>query len=354
LEYFGMPGAMPTSTTFMLVASVAAHAGHSRVGVDSVLSEPQRASAGQTITSVECQAFAGRQIVTHHKCGTAMTVLATGNMSHHLQGLCPGDANDTTTLSTDHVGAFVEGHNDTWIGTAQYVLQVARNPFEMVVSELNYDLADSETFWMNISMDCAYVPSSGAVDARAPPEKPLDGYPRFCLALRSVAAAASASGALYGVLPEVSPANQSWIDYLSGLSQDHALLAITLSLKVISLEPMRLTREALVNRTDVEYGMVCEPDFEGTLEACEDLWAKVLRQPLGMTGELPSLLARGAAPISCPAAAPTVSNHSSYDETKTEAEGTIARLRALDETHLGGYLQRLEAAMPCPLGDRYA
>ena len=114
-----------------------------------------------------------------------------------------------------------------------HVVHIVRNPFEMTVSEYTYDLADSESWWMEQPMyNCnpqevgeLFCSGIGDVATKATPGASQHGSLAGCtLTHLLLVVPSSVGGSLHGVLP-TPECNTTWLSYLTALPEDAGLLA---------------------------------------------------------------------------------------------------------------------------------
>lgn len=158
------------------------------------------------------------------------------------------------------------------------------------------------------------------------------------------------------MLPPPSSKKQSWIDYLTDLSEDQALLATAIAMKTITLDSMvksRETFEKLVKTSNATYVMVCESEFDDApYRECRKLWTTLLRTAFAADAGMAEELGEHAA-TTCPNSkdAPAAA-HSNAANEETAAR-RVVQLRKLDHKYLDGWLHKIEASVPCQVSRRY-
>jgi hypothetical protein len=126
-----------------------------------------------------CDDGRSRQLVTHHKAGSWMLNVAVQWIDHAAALACASTQDSFAPVELDWIGLAVFHPYMPWLSKPkQHVLQVARNPFEVIASEYAYDLSDAEPTWMS-----AYAMADMMGDS--PSECVVTGNP-FCVALRCV------------------------------------------------------------------------------------------------------------------------------------------------------------------------
>jgi len=251
-----------------------------------------------------------------------------------------------------------------------------RNPFEMAVSSLSYDVESPESYTHYRFGTLAKCEVDGHYGEYAKNAKGDlgTGY-LFCSS--TVEVGRLATGELKEVLPP--PGEWEWGAYLTKLEaedEDAALVAAAIFIRAQSVIPeLELRMYTKENRSDLP--MACENDFDDSnATECVNIWRNLVaalvqpapRDSSGRVTGLPTLAGYEAssygmdrlvetvsfaASRSCPAIDESSDSHGTSSSNETKKSDRVVRLRRLDKEHLHGSLAAIEAKLGCPLSERY-
>ena len=309
-----------------------------------------------------CPFSPARTFVAHHKSGSTIVDEACVRMNKELRALAPACV--AASLGGMYIHSDWNGLDLSLPPTPPYadlpyqcclaeappadgalVAHMTRNPFEMVVSSYEYDKdVHSEAAWQDTTM----LPVAG--------EKLSDYLHGYWSAIRHVALLAW-DGTFGGALPRPllnATYTETWFAYVTRVGEDEALLAEALMLSQLSIRPM-VSNHAYVASLGAAHGRnTCEQRVDdGTHAECAAFWAETVAWFAYTPADVAAALAHGAANATC--------TQSDTNRRSTDGEGNatrkaarVLRLRHIDAELLNGTLAAYEAAIGCPLSQRYS
>jgi len=255
-------------------------------------------------------------------------------------------------------------HNLMKTPTRACFMNFMRNPFDLVVSSYLFSMSVphwesylSKTFGRSVKEDlngCEPVMGGGRMSDWCN-EKPVHfGMSLFHQALAKIFFNSS-SGPLADELPDAE-AEELYPQYLRRVDTDAGLLASSVFVNDVALEPMRWSKDYVHQNAKAKEcsANVC---FAELYNDCRGMWERVLTAwGIGDKDYKPMIEAVMAA---CPSQNTWAEQHSSAYEAKRHNIGhpplheLVQRLRKLDRIHLNGKLALLEQHLGCTSSGKY-
>lgn len=235
----------------------------------------------------------------------------------------------------------------------------ARNPFEMVVSGMEYHKALSEPWLKGTFAQAKIADVRGCEHLRIDARKQnmcADGSMHFSTyrLLQGVAQVfrSSISGRFAALLPDAQP-SETYPEYLQRVDLNESLIAEFVLASGTTLEPMASAHTLVESRhCSLE---TCMSDF---FDNCNATWERIMNT-WGIKEPHRSVMFN-AAEMACPGVDPSSKTHSSDNNLKRRNMSHVpeykmtAYLRDLDRLYLNGKLAALEASVGCPVSGKYA
>mmetsp|Transcript_55024 Transcript_55024/g.100864 ORF Transcript_55024/g.100864 Transcript_55024/m.100864 type:complete len:382 (+) Transcript_55024:53-1198(+) len=295
-------------------------------------------------------------VIAQHKSGTVMGVEAVKGMVSTLRLHSPVIDAPESTLG--------RATNISMMQTPKPACHVhmARNPFELIVSDYMYHMGNGEPEWTgNITIgemldleDCPPMLDGGRMSPYClTPRGDRQPYwlSQWLTGIKNVYHR-SRSGNLSAWLPDVR-ANESWSEYLQRVDTDAGLIANVIWTQTTTLPALKASYDFMGSQPCSLN--VC---FNEWYDDCNAAWSRVLT---AWQIEEPGYAAMLAgAKVSCPEANKVAAGHSSnakMEKAGVQAEEPswrmVKRLKELDLLLFNGSIASLEKHITCPVSGKY-
>jgi len=322
---------------------------------------PRTKASKRPIHPLGSWVFKDFHLVSQHKSGTEMSFQAAGGMISALAGYLPlywaPPIIDVPWLTL----GIAPSEEFMQTPTPACHVHMARNPFELIVSDYKYHMGNGEADWTgNIKIgdmlgleDCPAMMDGGRMSQYClTPGGARQPYwlSQWLTGFKNVFHR-SHSGNLSAWLPDVR-ANESWSEYLQRVDTDAGLIANVIWTPTTTMPALKTSHDFMESQPCSLN--VC---FNEWYDDCNAAWTKVLKEWQVEEPGYAEMLA--GAKTSCPGANILAAGHSSKATLKMRGLKTeepwrmVNRLRELDQLLFNGSIAALEKHLTCPVSGKY-